>query len=298
MPPRGVMDAATRRRLAQNLDPTTAREIMAAVTPRAAIEALVRDGEGREAAGEDASAPAAPAAALAVAVAPRAAPTTAASAVQPAVRLTSATTEQEAKGDTEMRDLTEATAALETRESSDVPGSPAPRASTPPTKDTPVKQHLDEDGEMHSKRGAKTASPSPYGGREIDEDVNLPDNNDGAVEALGGDEPPEPPELVRSKKKGRGEAFGDLDLAQSLLSVADVSQDELRAAALEAIARADEKKYGMISPTSYLRVPIEGRRPIDDVRRILPQLSETDLRTIAGDMNARANAKAAAAGEA
>ena len=45
MPPRGVMDAATRRRLAQNLDPTTAREIMAAVTPRAAIEALVRDGD-------------------------------------------------------------------------------------------------------------------------------------------------------------------------------------------------------------------------------------------------------------
>ena len=57
---------------------------------------------------------------------------------------------------------------------------------------------------MHSKRGAKTASPSPHGGREIDENVNLPDNNDGAVEALGGDEPPEPPELVRSKKKGRG----------------------------------------------------------------------------------------------
>jgi len=67
---------------------------------------------------------------------------------------------------------------------------------------------------------------------------------------------------------------------------------------LEALARADEKKYGMISPTSYLRVPIDGRRPIDDVLRILPQLSETDLRTIAGDMKALANAKAAAAGEA
>jgi len=156
MAPRGVVNAAGRRRLAQNLDPTTAREIMAAVTPRAAIEALVRDG----------------------------------------------------------------------------------------------------------------------------------------------DEPPPPPELVRSKKKGRGEAFGDLDLAQSILSAADVSEDELRTAALEALARADEKKYCMISPTSYLRVPIEGRRPIDDVRRILPQLSETDLRTIAGDMKARANAKAAAAGEA
>ena len=103
--PRGVMDKAARRRLARELDESKARQVVAAEDPRAAIEALVRGGEGREAAGEDASAAAAPAAAHAVAVAPRAAATAAASAVQPAVRLTSATTEQEAKGDTEMRDL-------------------------------------------------------------------------------------------------------------------------------------------------------------------------------------------------
>ena len=149
MAPRGVMDAATRRRLAQELDASKARQVMAAEAPRAAIEALVRGGG---AAGEDASAPAAPAAAHAVAVAPRAAPTTAASAVQPAVRLASATTEQEAKGsrDTVMQVLTEATAALGTGESSDVLSSPVRPASTlAPAKDTPVKQHLDEDGEMH-----------------------------------------------------------------------------------------------------------------------------------------------------
>jgi len=204
--PRGVMDKAARRRLARELDESKARQVVAAEDPRAAIEALVRGGEGREAAGEDASAAAAPAAAHAVAVAPRAAATAAASAVQPAVRLASATTEQEAKGsrDTVMQVLTEATAALGTGESSDVLSSPVRPASTlAPAKDTPVKQHLDEDGEMHSKRGAKTASPSPHGGREIDEDVNLPGNNHDAVEASG-DEPPPPPELVRSKKKGRG----------------------------------------------------------------------------------------------
>ena len=45
MAPRGVMDAATRRRLAQELDASKARQVMAADVPRAAIEALVRGGE-------------------------------------------------------------------------------------------------------------------------------------------------------------------------------------------------------------------------------------------------------------
>ena len=202
MAPRGVMDAATRRRLAQELDASKARQVMAADVPRAAIEALVRGGG---AAGEDASAPAAPAAAHAVApaspaAAAVAASAVAASAVQPAVRLASATTEPAA--DTEMQVLTEATAALETGEASDVPSSPVRPASTPPTKDTPVKQIVSDDGDVHQKRGAKIASPPPHGG-DLDEDVNLPGNNDGAVEASG-DEPPPPPELVRSKKKGRG----------------------------------------------------------------------------------------------
>ena len=160
---------------------------------------------GREAASEDASAAAAPPASHAVAAAPRAAATAAPSGVRPAVRLASATTEPAAAGsrDTVMQVLTEATAALGTGESSDVLSSPVRPASTlAPAKDTPVKQHLAEDGETHSKRGAKIASPPPHGG-DLDEDVNLPGNNDGAVEASG-DGPPPPPELVRSKKKGRG----------------------------------------------------------------------------------------------
>ena len=50
--PRGVMDKAARRRLARELDESKARQVVAAEDPRAAIEALVRGGEGREAAGD------------------------------------------------------------------------------------------------------------------------------------------------------------------------------------------------------------------------------------------------------